>query len=100
MTKQTLGKLPPGAFGMLDLPALPSGIVEGYRALPDLTGTTSDVMDELGIVGAVPAAVLRPNDPTARVVGRALTVRNIPGERAGAGEGQERRVGPRRDRGA
>ena len=78
MTKQTLGKLPPGAFGMLDLPALPSGIVEGYRALPDLTGTTSDVMDELGIVGAVPAAVLRPNDPTARVVGRALTVRNIP----------------------
>ncbi len=63
---------------MLELPALPSGIIEGYRALPDLTGTTSDVLDELGIVGAVPAAVLRPNDPTARVVGPALTVRNIP----------------------
>jgi regulator of RNase E activity RraA len=78
MAKQTLGKLPPGAFGVLDLPALPPGIVAGYRALPDLTGTTSDVLDELGIVGAVPAAVLRPNDPTARVVGRALTVRNIP----------------------
>ena len=35
-------------------------------------------MDELGIIGAVPAAVLRPSDPTARVVGRALTVRNVP----------------------
>ena len=46
--------------------------------MPDLTGTVSDVMDELGIVGAIPAAVLRPNDPKARVVGRALTVRNIP----------------------
>ena len=80
MTKQTLGKLPSGAFGMLELPALPSGIIEGYRALPDLTGTTSDVLDELGIVGAVPAAVLRPNDPTARVVGRALTVRNVPAD--------------------
>ncbi|MGC1777415.1 MAG: RraA family protein [Xanthobacteraceae bacterium] len=77
MAKQTLGKLSPDAFGMLDLPALPRELIDGFRALPDLTGTTSDVMDELGIVGAVPAAVLRPNDPSARVVGRALTVRNI-----------------------
>jgi regulator of RNase E activity RraA len=77
MAKQTLGKLPPDAFGMLGLPALPRALIDGFRNLPDLTGTTSDVMDELGIVGAVPAAVLRPNDPSARVVGRALTVRNI-----------------------
>lgn len=78
MTKTTLGKLPPDAFGMLELPALPPGIADGFRALPDLTGTTSDVLDELGVVGAVSAALLRPNDPTARVVGRALTVQNVP----------------------
>jgi len=77
MTKQILGKLAPDAFGMLELPALPRDLIEGFRALPDLTGTTSDVMDELGIVGAVPAALLRPSDPRARIVGRALTVRNI-----------------------
>jgi 4-hydroxy-4-methyl-2-oxoglutarate aldolase len=77
MAKHTLGKLPPGAFGMLELPALARDLLDGFRKLPDLTGTTSDVMDELGIVGAVPAAVLRPNDPRARVVGRALTVRNV-----------------------
>jgi 4-hydroxy-4-methyl-2-oxoglutarate aldolase len=77
MAKQTLGKLPADAFGMLELPALPPGIVEGFRAFDDLTGTASDAMDELGIVGVVPAAVLRPTDPKARVVGRALTVRNI-----------------------
>jgi hypothetical protein len=77
MAKHTLGKLPPGAFGMLELPALARDLLDGFRELPDLTGTTSDVMDELGIVGAVPAAVLRPNDPRARVVGRALTVRNV-----------------------
>jgi regulator of RNase E activity RraA len=77
MTRQTLGKLPADAFGMLDLPVVPRNILDGYRALPDLTGTVSDAMDELGIVGAVPAAVLRPNDAKARVVGRALTVRNI-----------------------
>ena len=77
MTKETLGKLSPEAFGMLDLPALPRDVLDGYRALHDLTGIVSDAMDELGIVGAVPAAVLRPNDPKARVIGRALTVRNV-----------------------
>jgi len=77
MAKQTLGKLPPDAFGTLDLPALPRHILDGYRALHDLTGIASDAMDELGIVGAIPAAVLHPNDPQARVVGRALTVRNV-----------------------
>ena len=59
----TLGKLPADAFGMLDLPVLPQEILDGYRALHDLTGIVSDAMDELGIVGAIPAAVLRPNDP-------------------------------------
>ncbi len=77
MTRQTLGKLPPGAFGMLELPGLPSDIIDGFCGLPDLTGMTSDAMDELGLVGAVPAGLLRPRDPTARLVGRALTVRNV-----------------------
>ena len=77
MAKQTLGKLPPDAFGMLELPVLSHDVLDGFRALHDLTGIASDAMDELGIVGAVPAAVLRPNDPKARVVGRALTVRNV-----------------------
>ena len=78
MAKETLGKLPADAFGMLDLPELPRAVLDGYRALGDLTGTASDAMDELGIVGAVPAAVLRPSDPGARIVGRALTLRNVP----------------------
>ena len=60
MTKQPLGKLPPDAFGMLDLPSIPADIIAGFRALPDLTGMSSDAMDELGIVGAIPASVLKP----------------------------------------
>ena len=75
--KITLGKLQAGAFGTLELPGLPSEILDGYRALPDLTGMSSDAMDELGIRGVIPAALLRPTDPTARIVGRALTVHNI-----------------------
>jgi regulator of RNase E activity RraA len=77
MTKQTLGKLPADAFGMLDLPALDAAILDGFRALPDLTGMSSDAMDELGIVGVIPASVLKPTDARARLVGRALTVKNV-----------------------
>jgi len=77
MTKSALGKLPGEAFGMLELPALPKDVLDGYRALPDLTGIASDAMDELGIVGAVPATLLTPRDAAVRLVGRALTVRNV-----------------------
>jgi len=52
-------------------------IIDGFRTLPDLTGMSSDAMDELGVVGAIPAAVLRPTDPKVRLVGRALTVMNV-----------------------
>ena len=51
-------------------------LLEAFRNLGDLTGTISDVLDQLGIVGAVPAAVLKPSDPKARIAGRALTVLN------------------------
>jgi hypothetical protein len=37
MAKTTLGKLPGEAFGMLELPALPQHVLDGYRALPDLS---------------------------------------------------------------
>jgi 4-hydroxy-4-methyl-2-oxoglutarate aldolase len=77
MSKQTLGKLPADAFGMLDLPVIAADIIAGFRALPDLTGMSSDAMDELGIAGAVPASALKPTDPKARLVGRALTVMNV-----------------------
>src|SRR6185437_12138150 len=80
MTQQTLGKLAADAFGMLELPALPDGVVDGFRALGDLTGIASDAMDELGIAGAIPASVLKPTDPKARIVGRALTLLNVPAE--------------------
>ena len=76
MAKAPLGKLKPGAIGMVELPRLDPKIIEGFLALEDLTGTTSDALDECGIPGAVPATTLRPTDPAARIVGRALTVLN------------------------
>ncbi|HKA42460.1 MAG TPA: RraA family protein [Burkholderiales bacterium] len=77
MSKATLGKLPREAIRLIELPRLPKGVIEAYKALVDLTGTVSDAMDELGIVGVVPAYVLPPVNSGTRIVGPALTVRNI-----------------------
>lgn len=75
--KSTLGRLPRDAIRLTELPAFPRDIIEGFRALIDLTGTVSDAMDELGIVGVVPACTLPPVNTGTRIVGRALTLRNV-----------------------
>ena len=77
MAKTPLGRLPRAAIRMLELPRLPQDIIEGFKVLVDLTGTISDSMDQLGIVGVVPAYVLPPVTAGKRIVGPALTVRNI-----------------------
>jgi regulator of RNase E activity RraA len=62
---------------MLEVPRPPRETIDAYKALVDLTGTVSDALDELGIVGVVPAYVLPPVTLGTRIVGPALTVRNI-----------------------
>ena len=76
MAKTPLGKLKPTAIGMTEFERLSRSVIEGYRALEDLTGTTSDALDELELDRVVPASLLWPSDPTARIVGQALTVLN------------------------
>lgn len=76
MAKSPLGKLAPGAIACLEIPRIDARVLDGFRALADLTGTTSDALDELGIEAVVPGSVLRPSDPRARMVGQALTVLN------------------------
>ncbi len=71
------GRVPAERVVMLELPRLDPGIVAAYRALVDLTGTVSDAMDALGLVGAVPASQLQPILAGKRVAGQAVTVRNV-----------------------
>ena len=74
--KELLGKLDPCAVGTRTLPRLAKEVLDGFRALGDLTGTTSDAMDQCGVAGVVPASTLKPTDPGARVVAQAVTVLN------------------------
>ncbi len=75
--QQTLGKLPRNAIRLFALPQLVPGSIEGFKALVDLTGTISDAMHELGLVGIVPAFEMPPVNNGERIVGPALTVHNI-----------------------
>jgi 4-hydroxy-4-methyl-2-oxoglutarate aldolase len=59
------------------LPVISADLIAGFRALPDLAGMASGVMDELAIVGGIPASVRTPIDPKARLVGRALAVLSV-----------------------
>jgi len=76
MAKLPLGKLKPTAIGITELPRLDAKILSGFRELGDLTGTTSDALDDCGIAGALHASLLKPTNPGARVVGQAITVLN------------------------
>ncbi len=76
--KRLTGKIQRSGIGRIELPKLPDGIIEGFKALgADLSSLVSDVLDEMGYAKAIGASVLRPIYPEAAIVGRALTLRNI-----------------------
>lgn len=56
-------------------------IIERFKRLGDLSSTVSDVLDSMGIAGAVGASELKPTLPDHSIVGTAVTVRNtaLPG---------------------
>jgi len=61
-------------------PAISHEVIARFLALEDLSGTISDVLDKLGVRGVVGASILIPTLSTARIVGPAVTVRNVPQE--------------------
>jgi 4-hydroxy-4-methyl-2-oxoglutarate aldolase len=75
--KKLTGKIAGERIRMLETPRPADGIIEGFTALGDASGVVSDVMDELGITGVIGASVLKPTITGSRIVGSALTVRNI-----------------------
>ncbi|APO72168.1 dimethylmenaquinone methyltransferase protein (plasmid) [Rhizobium gallicum] len=71
------GKISPDRIRLLRTPRPPQGLIEKFKRIADATSVIADVMDELGITGAIGATALKPTLPNANIVGPALTVRNI-----------------------
>lgn len=77
MEKKLTGKIARERIRLMETPRPQPGLIEGFKALGDATGIVSDIMDGLGITGAIGASVLKPTIPGTSIVGPALTVRNI-----------------------
>lgn len=71
------GKISADRIRLMRVPRPPQGLIEGFKRISDATSVISDIMDELGITGAVGASLVKPTLPAASIVGPALTVRNI-----------------------
>jgi len=71
------GKISADRIRLLRAPRPPQGLIERFRSIADASSVVSDIMDEMGITGAVAASILRPTLPGSILVGPALTVRNI-----------------------
>jgi 4-hydroxy-4-methyl-2-oxoglutarate aldolase len=75
--KQLTGKIDASRIRMMEVPRPDPALIAGFKALGDASSVISDVFDELGITGAVAASVFKPTMSDRRIVGPALTVRNI-----------------------
>jgi regulator of RNase E activity RraA len=92
-----LGLVPEERIARVAIPRPPAEVVAGFLAIGDLSSTVSDVLDELGIGGAVGTTTLRPLAP-ARVCGPAITIRYGPedgGAAARAARGEPPRLAER-----
>jgi regulator of RNase E activity RraA len=75
--RKLTGKIAPERILMMELPRPDPDLIAGFRSLGDASGILSDIMDELGITGVLPASQFAPTMAGACMVGPALTVRNI-----------------------
>lgn len=72
------GLVPRERITRIKFPRVEKGIIDRYYALEDMSTTVSDVLDSYGIDGAIPTSYLKPVIPGSKLVGPAVTIRNIP----------------------
>jgi regulator of RNase E activity RraA len=76
--RRMMGLISPDRIRTLDVPRPSDAILSRYKALEDPSALISDILDTLGVNGAVGASVLRPVLPDRVIVGPAVTLRYEP----------------------
>lgn len=72
------GLVPRERITRIKFPRVKKEIIDRYYALEDMSTTVSDILDGYGIDGAIPTSYLKPVMPGSKIVGPAVTIRNIP----------------------
>lgn len=76
--KRMVGILDNSKVRTSDIPRPSAEIVNAYRQLTDMAGLVARALDQFGIAGTIPSALLPPIRQGVTVIGPAITVRNIP----------------------
>jgi len=77
MTRPLTGRLAADRVGVRPVSPVPDRVLEVFGGITDASSVASDILDMLGVAGAIPASELRSTVPGRRLVGRALTVQHI-----------------------
>lgn len=80
------GQVPVDRISKIKFDRPEKSVIERYLALPDMTTTVSDLLDNYGINGVVAASYIKPLLEGKRMVGTAVTLRSMP-ERKTATQG-------------
>lgn len=76
--KRLMGLIPPEKIVKVEFPRPSKEVIQAFMELDGLTPTVSDVLDSIGIKGAISASRLRPVIKGKKIVGPAITIRYIP----------------------
>jgi 4-hydroxy-4-methyl-2-oxoglutarate aldolase len=73
-----VGMIPPERVRSTEYARPSREVIRQFLELDDMTCVVSDVLDSVGIQGAIPATVLNPIIGGSKIAGPAITLRNIP----------------------
>ena len=71
------GNVPKEYIKQVKIPRVDKSIIDQFLEFNDLTSTVSDVLDTLGLQTTIPASYLPPIMANRKIVGPAVTIRNI-----------------------
>jgi len=76
--KRLMGLIPPERIRTWQVPRPSQSLLQELLSFDGLTPTLSDILDSMGVAGAVPGSILRPILPGKRIAGPAVTLKYIP----------------------
>ncbi len=78
--RRLMGLIPLERIVTWQIPRPPKNLIQELLSYDGLTPTISDVLDSLGIRGAIPGSILKPVIPGKKIAGPAITLKYIPEE--------------------
>jgi 4-hydroxy-4-methyl-2-oxoglutarate aldolase len=76
--RRLLGLIPTERIITWQIPRPPKSLLQELLAYDGLTPTISDILDSMGMSGAIPGSVLRPVIPGKKIAGPAVTLKYVP----------------------